>query len=154
MKHFEIRNLSKELDSLLQYILDNKITNSYLNYGLVRNAKILSKAAALIEGAIPTRLKEIETEMFQSGLKKYLESPGEIVSKEYSEAEKNANVFNIGYETSTQEIKDERELLMKDYNVFLDIESDTELYYIKFEGVKDIQMELPYWNILDNFIKE
>lgn len=155
MKHFEVKNLSKDLDILLQYIVDNKITNAYLNYGLIRNTKILAKAVSIIDEAIPARLKELESAMYEEGLKKFekLEKKDTTLTALPQET-KQSRIFNIGYTEATVEDRKERDDLITDYNNFLSTENDIVLYTIGFEGVKDINIELKYWNILDNFIKQ
>jgi len=99
MKHFEIKNLKINLDNLLQHIVESKITNSYLNYGLIRNNKILTKAVENIDEASPKQLKEIETSIYQNGLKEFekLVKKEKLEIENLSEIGKQNKIFNLGF---------------------------------------------------------
>lgn len=155
MKHFEIKGLKRNLDALIQYVSDNKVTNPYLNYGLIRNNKILSKAVEIIDEATPAQLKEVETKMYQEGVKEFdkLTGKAKLEASKLSELDKQNKIFSLGFLQSTQEEKDTRNKLVKEYNDFLGLENDTVFYNLDFEGLKDVNIEIQYWDILDNFIK-
>lgn len=155
MKHFEIRNLKKNLDILIEYVDKNKITNPYLNYGLVRNSKILTKATENIDSAAPEKLKELESKMYQDGLKEFEKFTGKVKAElaKLTETEKQNKVFNLGLSLATEEDKTLRTKLAEEYNKFLELENDTVLYNLNFEGLSTLDMEIQYWGILDLFIK-
>jgi hypothetical protein len=155
MKHYEVKNLKKNLDTVVQYIDEHKLTNAYLNYGLIRNSKIIAKAIEAIDEATPARLKELETKMYQLGVTKFekLEGKEKKLSAELSEIDKQNKTFNLGYLGVTEEEREERNKLAKEYAEFLNLENDVVFYYLDFEGIKDINIEIQYWDILDNFIK-
>jgi hypothetical protein len=155
MKHFEIKNLKRNLDALVQYVADNKVTNPYLNYGLIRNSKIIAKAVEVIDEATPAQLKELETKMYQDGLKEFEKLTGKAKTdaSKLSEIDKQNKVFSLGFLQSTEEERETRNKLVKEYNDFLSLDNDTVFYNLNFEGLKDINIEIQYWDILDNFIK-
>ena len=155
MKHFEIKNLKRNLDMLIQHVSDNKVTNPYLNYGLIRNNKIIAKVVETIDEATPTQLKEIETKMYQDGIKEFdkLTGKAKTETSKFTEIEKQNKIFSLGFLQSTEEEKEIRNKLVKEYNDFLNLEDDTILYNLNFEGLKDLNIEIQYWDILDNFIK-
>lgn len=155
MKHVEIKNLKLNLDVLIQAVADNKITNSYLNYGLIRNNGILTKAVEVIESSLPTEVKDLEIQMYQAGLKAYEAMPTKTKNEidKLVLADKNNRIFNMGFALASNEDKEKRNKLTNDYNTFLELDNDTELYYLDFSKLSDIDLEIKYWGILNYFIK-
>lgn len=156
MKHVDVQNLKKELDLLLNAIAEQKITNSYLNYGLIKNLKILSKAESIIIEAIPKKLTELEKECFEKGKIKFEELP-----KDQTEAIQKLNqnlindyIFNLGYKEFSDKDKKEHTKLKKDFVTFLELEDDILLYELDFNKLDTIDLELKYWVILEKFMKQ
>lgn len=156
MKHIDVQNLKKELDILLTAIADQKITNSYLNYGLIKNLKVLSKADSIIGEAIPKRLTELEKECFEIGKKKFDELPKDQMEsiQKLNQNIVNDYIFNLGYKEFSEEDKEEHTNLKKDFVTFLELDDDAILYELDFEKLNDIDLELKYWVILEKFIKQ
>jgi len=142
MKHIEVKNLWEGLNILVEYISKNKIKNTYLNYGLKKNARILERATKLIQDSISEELIALEKKAY---------SAGEDLVKDL---EDKTNAYQLGFATLTEEEKELHTTLAKEYNEFLQKESDVTLYMLDLEEVKHTEMEFQPSSILENFIKE
>lgn len=156
MKHIEVQTLKEELDILMTAIAEQKITNSYLNYGLIKNLKILTKANSLITEAISKDLIEMEKEFFEVGKKKFQELPKETqdaLNQSSNSRILNNYIFNLAYETASKKDIEKYTKLKEEYITFLNLEDDVILYTLDFSKLNEVDLELKYWAILEKFIE-
>ena len=146
MTHAEVKGLWEGLNILIQYIAKNEIKNTYLSYGLKKNARILEKATKLIQESTNPELIELEKKAYTAG-----EHLQEGLS---DEAKANSNPYPLGFQTLTEEERAQHAELAKEYNEFLQKESDVKLYMLEFKEVQNTEMEWQPSSILENFIKD
>lgn len=142
MTHLEVKNLWEGLNILVDYIATNKIKNTYLNYGIKKNVRILEKAVSLIQESISEELIALEKKAYAAGAE---------LAKESQEA---TDIYQLGFATLTEDEKALHASLAKEYREFLQKESDVKLYMLDLKEVQETKMEWQPASILENFIKD
>lgn len=139
MKNIEIKQLNAELIFLINHCIESKNNNFYLNYALNKNGQRLKKAIEDMDKAVPEELKTIEAKIWSAAAEKTTEGEPK---------------FEDGIPSLTDEEALRRAELMKDYNDFLQEDTDINLYYLDADKCEDINLEFEFVTILNNFIKE
>jgi len=137
MKHLEVKQLYQELNILLRYLVEKKVANYHLNYGLDRNETKLIEAVKAIGKNINAELLEIEQKAV-----KFAKETTEKGGKECSIVEA---IEQIGE-------KKRHEELMEEYRQFLEEENEFTPYYLNPEKLETMEIEYPYYQILKNFL--
>lgn len=138
MTHFETKQLNSELIALINYCVEQKITNFVLNYALNKNLKRITASIEEVDKCISQELKDLETKIWEEAKKINAETPK----------------FEDGLIILTKEEKVARETLMAEYNKAMQEESDVELYLIDPLKIEEIKIEFAYLTILGKFLKE
>jgi hypothetical protein len=138
MKHIETKQLNAELIALINYCVENKVTNFTLNYALNKNLKRITTSIEEVDKCISQELKDLETKIWEEAKKINAESPE----------------FINGLDVLTDEESAKRIELMDEYNKAMQEESDVELYLIDPLKIEEIKIEFAYLTILGKFLKE
>jgi hypothetical protein len=138
MTHFETKQLNAELIALINYCVENKVTNFTLNYALNKNLKRITTSIEEVDKCISQELKDLETKIWEEAKKINAESPE----------------FINGLDVLTDEESAKRIELMDEYNKAMQEESDVELYLIDPLKIEEIKIEFAYLTILGKFLKE
>jgi len=141
MKNIEIKQLNAELIFLINHCIESKNNNFYLNYALNKNGQRLKKAIEEMDKAVPEELKTIEGKIWSA-------------AAEIAKGTENEPKFEDGIPSLTDEEALRRAELMKDYNEFLQEDTDINLYYLDADKCQDANLEFEFVTILNNFIKE
>jgi hypothetical protein len=108
---------------------------------LNKNGQRLKKAIEEMDKAVPEELKTIEGKIWSAA--------AEIAKGTETEPK-----FEDGIPSLTDEEALRRAELMKDYNEFLQEDTDINLYYLDADKCQDANLEFEFVTILNNFIKE
>jgi hypothetical protein len=138
MTHFETKQLNSELIALINYCVEQKITNFTLNYALNKNLKRITTSIEEVDKCISQELKDLETKIWEAAKEINAEAPN----------------FEDGLVILTEEEKAKRLELYAEYTKAMQEESDVELYLIDPLKIEEIKIEFAYLTILGKFLKE
>jgi hypothetical protein len=138
MTHIETKQLNAELIALINYCVENKVTNFTLNYALNKNLKRITTSIEEVDKCISQELKDLEAKIWEEAKKINAEVPN----------------FEDGLGILTEEEKAKRLELYAEYTKAMQEESDVELYLIDPLKIEEIKIEFAYLIILGKFLKE
>lgn len=148
MKNQEVKDLKTQLESLINYCIENDVKNFTLHRLLQKNLRIITAAIAEVNADIDPELIELEHKMFSAAKEKFIALPKE-------EQDLVPNLFLLGHDAASEEDKKRHAELMVGFNALMDEESDIKLFILEdVSKVEQANLNFEYHSILENFLKQ